>query len=259
MACRCPQTMSVAQKNSTNRGLITYMRTDSVNLSSQAIQAAKQEITELFGEKYSAPRNFKTKTKGAQEAHEAIRPSYINRREIDGSASEKRLYELIWKRTVASQMAAAQIDRSIVTIDVSGSREQFTATGEVVLFDGFLKLYSESTEDESGENSQGIMPKMQVGDALTANSITATQRFTQSPARYNEAMLVKRLEELGIGRPSTYAPTISTIINRGYVIKQNKDGVKREYTVLTLKRQNRRKDGEREGRQGGRQTRPTDA
>lgn len=229
------QTMSIAQKLY-EQGLITYMRTDSVNLSSQAIQAAKQEITELFGEKYSASRNFKTKTKGAQEAHEAIRPSYINRREIDGSASEKRLYELIWKRTVASQMAAAQIDRSIVTIDVSGSREQFTATGEVVLFDGFLKLYSESTEDESGENSQGIMPKMQVGDALTANSITATQRFTQSPARYNEAMLVKRLEELGIGRPSTYAPTISTIINRGYVIKQNKDGVKREYTVLTLKK-----------------------
>ncbi len=229
------QTMSIAQKLY-EQGLITYMRTDSVNLSSQAIQAAKEEITGLFGEKYSSPRNFKTKTKGAQEAHEAIRPSYLNKREIEGSAAEKRLYDLIWKRTVASQMAAAQIDKSVVTIDVSGSSHQFTATGEVVVFDGFLKLYSESSEDDAAEKSQGIMPKMQPGDSLTAASIAATQRFTLSPARYNEAMLVKRLEELGIGRPSTYAPTISTIINRGYVIKQNKDGVKRDYTILTLKK-----------------------
>lgn len=229
------QTMSIAQKLY-EQGLITYMRTDSVNLSTQAISAAKQEICNMFGETYCSPRNFKTKTKGAQEAHEAIRPSYIDKHEIDGTPAEKRLYELIWKRTVASQMAAAKIDRSIVTINVSGSDEQFTATGEVVVFDGFLKLYSESTEEDGNENSQGIMPNMKPGDNLTASSITATQRFTQSPARYNEAMLVKRLEELGIGRPSTYAPTISTIINRGYVIKQNKDGVKREYTALTLKK-----------------------
>lgn len=229
------QTMSTAQKLYEN-GWITYMRTDSVNLSAQAIAASKEEITKMFGEQYSNPRNFKTSTKGAQEAHEAIRPSYLNRTQVDGTAAEKRLYELIWKRTVASQMAAARIEKTVVNIGVSTAAEHFTATGEVVLFDGFLKLYSESTDDDSAETDGGMLPAMKVGDDLLPLSVTGTERFTQAPPRYSEASLVKRLEELGIGRPSTYAPTISTVINRGYVVKQNKDGVKREYTVLTLEK-----------------------
>ena len=235
------QTMSVAQKLY-EQGLITYMRTDSVNLSGQALAAAKKEVTELFGAGYSNTRNYKTSSKGAQEAHEAIRPSYFERRTIEGAANEKRLYELIWKRAVASQMKPAEIDRTVVKIDVSGAKEHFTATGEVIRFDGFLRLYSESVEEEttangggSAEGAEAILPKMVAGDAVTASSITATQRFTQPPARYSEALLVKKLEELGIGRPSTYAPTISTIINRGYVVKQSKEGVKRDYTQLTLK------------------------
>lgn len=229
------QTMSVAQKLY-EHGFITYMRTDSVNLSAQAIAASKEQIIGLFGEQYSYPRNFKTKTKGAQEAHEAIRPSYINKMAVEGTPTEKRLYDLIWKRTIASQMSPAQIERTVVNVDVSGSKEFFTATGEVILFDGFLKLYSESSDDESTDASQTetVMPKMMVGDVLNPQSITATERFTQAPARYSEASLVKRLEELGIGRPSTYAPTITTIINRGYVVKQNKDGIKRDYAQLTL-------------------------
>jgi len=229
------QTMSVAQKLY-EQGSITYMRTDSVNLAAQAIAASKEEITKLFGEKYSEPRNFKTKTKGAQEAHEAIRPTYINKTEIDGSPAEKRLYELIWKRTVASQMAAARIDRTTVTIDVSGAKELFVATGEVIRFDGFLRLYSEGVDDEGEQSAEGVLPRMAVGDALTDVNVSATQRFTQSPPRYSEASLVKRLEELGIGRPSTYAPTITTIINRGYVVKQNREGVKREYLQLKLEK-----------------------
>ncbi|MBQ5357824.1 MAG: type I DNA topoisomerase, partial [Alistipes sp.] len=218
------QTMSVAQ-HLYEQGLITYMRTDSVNLSVQAIAQCKKEITNLFGEKYSAAHNYKTKTKGAQEAHEAIRPSYIDRTEIDGTPAEKRLYDLIWKRTVASQMVAAEVDRTTVVIDKVGSEHQFVANGEVVRFDGFLRLYSESIdEDQPAESAEAILPKMEVGDSVIASQIVATERFTMAPARYNEASLVKRLEELGIGRPSTYAPTITTIINRGYVVKQNKEG-----------------------------------
>ena len=228
------QTMSVAQ-HLYEQGLITYMRTDSVNLSQQALAQCKEEITKLFGEKYSSWHNYKTKTKGAQEAHEAIRPSYIERQEIEGTPAEKKLYDLIWKRTVASQMVCAELDRTSIVIDISGSSLQFVATGEVVRFDGFLRLYSESTDEEQTEQSgEGILPKMQAGDPLVSTQITATERFTQAPARYNEASLVKRLEELGIGRPSTYAPTITTIINRGYVVKQSKDGQKRSYIQLTL-------------------------
>ena len=227
------QTMAVAQRLY-EAGYITYMRTDSVNLSNQALAAAKEEITVLFGAEYSEVRNFKTKSKGAQEAHEAIRPSYMNHRTIEGGPQEKRLYELIWKRTVASQMASAQTERTVVDIAVSGAAEQFVATGEVVKFDGFLRLYSESVEDETGEGEEALLPPMKKGDEPTAETITALQRFTQSPPRYSEASLVKRLEELGIGRPSTYAPTISTIITRGYVIKESRDGEKRGYTQLTL-------------------------
>ncbi len=228
------QTMSVAQ-HLYEQGLITYMRTDSVNLSAQAIAQCKTQITSLFGESYSSAHNYKTKTKGAQEAHVAIRPSYIDRQQIEGTAAEKRLYDLIWKRTVASQMVAAEVDRTLITITMDGSEWQFVSTGEVVRFDGFLRLYSESTdEDQPTEQSEAILPKMEVGQSVSAGQITATERFTMAPARYNEASLVKRLEELGIGRPSTYAPTITTIINRGYVVKQNKDGQKRSYTALTL-------------------------
>ena len=229
------QTMSVAQ-HLYEQGLITYMRTDSVNLSAQAIAQCKQEITKHFGEKYSSAHNYKTKTKGAQEAHEAIRPSYIDRVEIEGTSTEKRLYDLIWKRTVASQMVAAEVDRTTIVIDQQGSQNQFIASGEVVRFDGFLRLYSESVdEDQQKESSEeGLLPKMDVGDQVISTQIVATERFTAAPPRYNEASLVKRLEELGIGRPSTYAPTITTIINRGYVVKQSTDAQKRQYTALTL-------------------------
>ena len=226
------QTMATAQRLY-EQGLITYMRTDSVNLSKMAIAQCKSEISSLFGEKYSNPHNFTTKSKGAQEAHEAIRPSYIDRREISGTEAEKRLYDLIWKRTVASQMVAADIDRTSVDISCSGNDKRFTATGSVVRFDGFLRLYSESTDDEQ-EQQENMLPTLAAGQQLDARTITAVERFTAPPARYNEAMLVKRLEELGIGRPSTYAPTISTIITRGYVEKQNKPAKKRTYRQLTL-------------------------
>ena len=230
------QTMSVAQKLY-EQGLITYMRTDSVNLSSLAITKCKEEITSLFGAAYSAAHNYTTKSKGAQEAHEAIRPSYIDRRTIEGTAIEKRLYELIWKRTVASQMVAADIDRTVITIKMSGSTDRFTASGETLRFDGFLRLYSESNEEEqngdAGESS--VLPALANGQALAYTAITATERFSAPPMRYNEASLVKRLEELGIGRPSTYAPTISTIITRGYVEKTNRPAQKRNYLQLTLR------------------------
>ena len=229
------QTMSVAQRLY-EQGLITYMRTDSVNLSQLAINACKQEITNLFGERYSSPRNYTTHSKGAQEAHEAIRPSYIDRREIDGSAAEKRLYDLIWKRTVASQMVPADIDRTTITIAVSGSNDKFVATGETQRFDGFLRLYSESVEDGEAEHGEmSVLPSLADGAALAAQSILATERFTQPPVRYNEASLVKRMEELGIGRPSTYAPTISTIIARGYVEKSARPAQKRNFTQITLR------------------------
>ncbi len=226
-------TMSTAQKLY-EAGYITYMRTDSVNLAGQALAAAKEQITNMFGEKYSEVRNFKTKTKGAQEAHEAIRPTDLRVMGIEASPAEKRLYDLICKRTLASQMASAQIERTVVDIAVDSSGERFTATGDVVLFDGFMKLYSESTDDEGEQGEGGILPAMKAGDALGCVNITATQRFTQPQPRYSEAMLVKKLEELGIGRPSTYAPTISTIIARGYVVKQNKEGASRKYSILTL-------------------------
>ncbi|MFI3265665.1 MAG: type I DNA topoisomerase [Rikenellaceae bacterium] len=228
------QTMSTAQRLY-EAGYITYMRTDSVNLSSQAVAAAKQEIVKLFGEKYSEPRKFKTKTKGAQEAHEAIRPSYMDKRTVEGSAQEKKLYDLIWKRTVASQMASASIEKTTVDIHVDDLDEKFVATGEVVLFDGFMHLYFESTDDESSEGT-AMLPALKQGDKPLMRSITATERFTQSPARYSEAALVRSLEELGIGRPSTYAPTISTVITRGYIIRDNRDGVKREYEQLKVEK-----------------------
>ncbi len=230
------QTMSVAQKLY-EQGLITYMRTDSVNLSSQALNQCEEQITALFGAEYSRPHNYKTKSKGAQEAHEAIRPSYIERREIDGTAAEKRLYDLIWKRTVASQMVPAELNRTIINIERSSVPATFTATGEVMQFQGFMKLYTESTDDDTTENESdsGLLPSLSEGEVVERSEMTATERYTQPPARFNEALLVKRLEDLGIGRPSTYAPTISTIINRGYVLKQNRDAVKREYTKYTLK------------------------
>ncbi len=230
------QTMSVAQKLY-EQGLITYMRTDSVNLSKQALAMCGECIENNFGKEYASIHNYKTKTKGAQEAHEAIRPSYIERANIEGSAAEKRLYDLIWKRTVASQMVPAEVDRTIINIErIGGSKATFSATGEVLRFDGFMKLYTESTDDDNASDSSesGLLPKLSVGESVGNDSIIATQRFTQPPARYNEASLVKRLEELGIGRPSTYAPTITTIINRGYVVKQNSEGAKRSYVQLTL-------------------------
>lgn len=227
------QTMSVAQKLY-EAGLITYMRTDSVNLSGLAIGTSKNMIINEFGEKYHKTRQYSTKSKGAQEAHEAIRPTYIDRPTAGSTPQEKRLYELIWKRTVASQMADAQLERTTARIAVSGHSELFVATGEVIIFDGFLKLYIESTDDDKNE-SEGILPKMIAGQPLNACSVTATERFTQRPPRYSEASLVKKLEELGIGRPSTYAPTISTVITRGYVIKEDRDGMKRDYEVITLK------------------------
>lgn len=226
------QTMSIAQKLYES-GFITYMRTDSVNLSTQALAAAKEVITNTFGEEYHHWRAYKTKSKGAQEAHEAIRPSYLDKETIEGTATEKRLYELIWKRTVASQMASAKIDKTIVTIAIGGHEEHFVAVGEQVKFDGFMKLYQESTEDEvAGESA--VLPTIEANQTLELKDMTATEKFTQQPYRYSEALLVKRMEELGIGRPSTYAPTISTIINRGYIIKQNKEGVKRQYEQVTL-------------------------
>lgn len=228
------QTMSTAQRLYEN-GWITYMRTDSVNLSKQALAASKEEIVKMFGENYSKPRNYKTGTKGAQEVHEAIRPSYFNRAALEeGTPAEKKLYDLIWKRAVASQMAPADVERTIVKINITGRQEQFTATGEVILFDGFLKLYTESVDDDHGDDQQAVLPQISPDDTLEYENITATQSFTKAPPRYSEASLVRRLEELGIGRPSTYAPTISTVINRGYVVKQNRDGIKREYETLKL-------------------------
>ena len=226
------QTMSVAQKLYES-GFITYMRTDSVNLSTQALYAAKEAVVNLYGEEYHSWRAYKTKSKGAQEAHEAIRPSYLDKQTIEGTTAEKRLYELIWKRTVASQMASAKIDKTIVTINIGGHTERFVAIGEQLRFEGFMKLYSESVEEES-EGESAVLPAVNVGEQLANKDVVATQKFTPQPYRYSEALLVKKLEELGIGRPSTYAPTISTIINRGYVVKQNKEGVKRTYATITL-------------------------
>jgi DNA topoisomerase I len=227
------QTMSVAQKLY-EAGKITYMRTDSVQLSNTAITAAKNVIEAEYGSEYSKVRNFKTKTKGAQEAHEAIRPTYINSKSISGNKQEQRLYELIWKRTVASQMSEALIEKTIIDINASTLKEPFIATGEIIKFDGFLKIYFESSDDENEEQTKGLLPPVIKGDTLEMEKIIATQKYSQSPPRYTEASLVKKLEELGIGRPSTYAPTISTIQNRGYVIKEDRPGKMRNINIITL-------------------------
>lgn len=230
------QTMMVAQRLYES-GRITYMRTDSVNLSSLCIGASKEEIIRLWGESYSNPRNYHIHAKGAQEAHEAIRPTYMNTLQIEGTSQEKRLYELIWKRTAASQMADAKIEKTTVTIETSNADETFIAMGEVVIFDGFLKVYRESDgdDDHSQEESTHTLPALQKGDVLERKEITAIERYSLCPSRYTEAGLVHKLEELGIGRPSTYAPTISTIQQREYVQKGDKKGEERTYTVDTLK------------------------
>jgi len=227
-------TMRVAQ-NLYESGKITYMRTDSVNLSNLAISMAKEEITSTFGEEYVKTRKYSTKTKGAQEAHEAIRPAYMNKKTIQGSAPEKRLYDLIWKRTIASQMSDALLEKTTVDISISTNSEKFIARGEVIRFDGFLKVYLESQDDISEDEDQGVLPPLKAGDDLTLNSMAAVQKFTQAPWRYSEASLVKKMEELGIGRPSTYAPTISTIQKREYVVKEDKQGVERAYTSIAFK------------------------
>ena len=230
------QTMMIAQRLYES-GRITYMRTDSVNLSSLCINASTAVIKELMGERYVKSRQFHTKTKGAQEAHEAIRPTYMDQTEIEGTPQERRLYDLIWKRTVASQMADAEIEKTTASIQISGQDAAFVATGEVIKFDGFLKVYRESfDEDSENETAEGnLLPPMETGQQLERKEIQALQRFTQHPPRYNEASLVKKLEELGIGRPSTYAPTISTIQQREYVTKGDKGGEEKELVILTLK------------------------
>lgn len=229
------QTMMIAQKLYES-GRITYMRTDSVNLSTLCTNASKDEITKVYGSEYSQPRAYHTHSKGAQEAHEAIRPTYMNETSIDGTSQEKRLYELIWKRTIASQMADAQIEKTTINIHIDNAEEKFVANGEVITFDGFIKVYRESTDDEDGtEEATHILPAMKEGDELQRREITATEKFSAAPLRYTEASLVKKLEDLGIGRPSTYAPTISTIQQREYVQKGDKKGVERSYTIDSLK------------------------
>lgn len=229
------QTMMVAQHLYEN-GRITYMRTDSVNLSKLCLGASKEEITNLYGQDYSKPRQYHTSSKGAQEAHEAIRPTYMDQPEIEGTVQEKRLYELIWKRTIASQMADAEIEKTTANISISTTGEQFVAQGEVVKFDGFIKVYRESVEDDEQQEEFGhLLPPMKKGQELTRREITATERSSQGPQRYTEASLVHKMEELGIGRPSTYAPTISTIQQREYVQKGDKKGEERSFTIITLK------------------------
>jgi DNA topoisomerase-1 len=227
------QTMMLAQRLY-EAGKITYMRTDSVNLSETAINQAQAAITGNYGNKYYQPRQYKNKTKGAQEAHEAIRPTYIDRQEVDGERNEQRLYELIWKRTIASQMADAELEKTTAKIGISTSTEQFVAQGEVLKFDGFLKVYIEGTDEEADEENSTMLPPLKEGEVMKMKEIVATERFTHHPPRYTEAALVKKLEELGIGRPSTYAPTISTIQKRNYVEKADKEGTPRNYTVLTF-------------------------
>jgi len=228
------QTMSVAQRLYES-GKITYMRTDSVNLSKLAIGTAAGKIRDSFGEKYLKSRNFKTKAKGAQEAHEAIRPTYMDQSTVEGNRAEQRLYELIWKRTLASQMSEAQLEKTTISILVSGAQERFIATGEVLKFDGFLIVYMESSDEEQEEETRGLLPPVKVPDRLNRDEIEATEKSTLQPARYTEASLVKKMEELGIGRPSTYAPTISTIQQREYVVKEDRAGKTREMIQLLLK------------------------
>lgn len=228
------QTMMVAQ-HLYESGKITYMRTDSVNLSSLAVNTAKAEIIDTYGAAYSKPRRYTTKSKGAQEAHEAIRPTYLNVRQISGTKQEMALYDLIYKRTIASQMADADIERTVVTITSGNKNYNFIATGETIKFDGFLKVYLEGSDDDSQTIDAEVLPQVSKGDLLSASEIDCTERFTMLPPRYTEASLVKKMEELGIGRPSTYAPTISTILAREYVVKGDKEGEKRSYNVLCLK------------------------
>lgn len=221
------QTMRIAQKLY-EEGYITYMRTDSFNLSKDAISAISSTVTGQWGSEYLKLRKYNTKSKGAQEAHEAIRPTYISKQTVSGTAQEKKLYELIWKRTVASQMEDAALEKTVINISSNNSQYSFVARGEVVVFDGFLKVY-----DTKGDDT--LLPPLSVNDNMTPSIIEAVERFEQRPARYSEAALVKQMEELGIGRPSTYAPTISTVINRGYVIKDDREGQERKYTILSLK------------------------
>ena len=227
------QTMMVAQKLYEG-GKITYMRTDSVNLSQDALAAAELEITNLYGEEFAQRRVYTSKAKGAQEAHEAIRPSYMNNKTVDGDSSHQRLYDLIWKRTISSQMADAQFDRTTVKISISNTTEQFVAKGEVITFEGFMKVYLEGKDDEN-EEQKGMLPKLEVGEALGLSEAIASQQFSRPPARYAEASLVKKMEELGIGRPSTYAATITTIQKRGYIEKENRDGFERVSQLIELK------------------------
>jgi DNA topoisomerase-1 len=225
-------TMQIAQRLY-EAGLITYMRTDSVNLSGEAMEAAKNEIISSYGKEFSKPRTFTTKSKGAQEAHEAIRPTDMSRHTVNVERDQARLYDLIWKRTLASQMSDAELERTNVTISASNHNENFIASGEVLQFEGFLKVYLEG-HDEDEEEQEGMLPALKTGEKLQNDSITATERYTRPSSRYTEASLVKKLEELGIGRPSTYAPTISTVINRNYVEKGNMEGQERKYTQLSL-------------------------
>lgn len=231
------QTMVIAQRLYES-GLITYMRTDSTNLSSLALATAKESITSMYGAEYSQPRNYKTKSKGAQEAHEAIRPTYISNTSIEGTANEKKLYTLIWKRTIASQMADARLEKTDVAISGDSISEKFIVQGEQIIFDGFLKVYIEGRDDEDENEKAALLPSLNIGQRMADESIVATEKFTQRPPRYSEASLVKKLEELGIGRPSTYAPTISTILKRGYVIKSDKTGTPRDYREITLSKGN---------------------
>ena len=228
------QTMSIAQRLYES-GLITYMRTDSVNLSSLCLGASKKQIIELMGEEYLQIRKYTTQSKGAQEAHEAIRPTYMDKTAIEGTAAERRLYDLIWKRTISSQMTDAQIEKTVIEISADGIDERFVATGEVIKFDGFLKVYMESRDEDDDQSASSLLPLVTLNQSLNLSSADATQRFTQHPQRYSEASLVKKMEELGIGRPSTYAPTITTILQRDYVVKGDKPAEKIQLTRLTLK------------------------
>jgi DNA topoisomerase I len=239
------RTMSVAQKLY-EAGHITYMRTDSVNLSDFAMANSKETITSFYGTEYCNPKRYKTKDNNAQEAHEAIRPTNFAVQNAGGDPSEKRLYDLIWKRTIASQMSDAELERTKVTIDISTTKEQFVATGEIIKFDGFLKVYLEGTDEDDSEDESGLLPKMIQGDVLEMDKITATEKYSRGPARYTEASLVKQLEELGIGRPSTYAPTISTVQQRGYVERKDVEGVEKPITHFVLTSKGLKKEQKKE-------------
>jgi DNA topoisomerase I len=227
------RTMTVAQQLY-EAGKITYMRTDSVHLSQMALGMSRDVIEKIYGKEFHKSRQFATKSKGAQEAHEAIRPTYLDNSTIEGDAAQRKLYELIWKRTIASQMADAVLEKTNIYIDISSNKEQFVATGEVIKFEGFLKVYMESTDDDN-ESEEGLLPPMKKGEILGMEEIQAVQKYSQAPIRYNEASLVKKMEELGIGRPSTYAPTISTIQKREYVVKEDRDGSTRNFEQIILK------------------------